>query len=338
MKSGDRRRGDEADAARRAQRLLRWYPPAWRRRYGEEFTLLLIADIAERPASPARTTDVIRAGLRARLADAGLTGNALEPARRLRASLAIIAGALTVFLIAGVALWSQLTVGWQWSAPAAPATRAGMLVMSGVAVAFPALALLAALPLIWVGGRSLRCAGGRAGLVAPLALVAVGLLVLVWGSIHFGHGWPGTGGHPWRERDLVPGGVARFAWAATLWISSYWAHPGALASFPAAEVAWMAASPAALLATAIGTARMLRRLPLSPRMLRYELGLGIAASGAMAAFLAGAGSWVISGGPAPRGLFRVGVIDDLGLAVMAAALVLAAGAGRRALGTPAYRA
>lgn len=325
---------DQSAAARRAARLLRWYPPAWRTRYGDEFTLLLIADIAERPTSPARTTDVIRSGLLARLADAGLTGDALEPARQLRASLAIVAGALTAFLIAGVALWSQLTIGWQWSAPAVPATRVGMLVMSAVAVAFPALAMLAALPLLWIAARSLVRRDGRARCAAPVVVVA-GLVVLVWGSVHFGHGWPGTGGHPWRGRDLVPGGVARFAWAATLWITSYWAHPGALASFPAGEVAWMAASPAALLAIVIGAARTLRRLPLSPRVLRYELGLGVAASLAMAVFLAGAGSWVVSGGPAPRGLFRVGAIDDLGLAVMAAALILAAGASRRALGARA---
>jgi hypothetical protein len=43
--------------------LLRWYPRAWRARYGEEFTELLLADLAERPRSAARTADVIRGGL-----------------------------------------------------------------------------------------------------------------------------------------------------------------------------------------------------------------------------------------------------------------------------------
>ena len=38
-------------------------------------------------------------------------------------------------------------------------------------------------------------------------------------------------------------GDARFCWAATLWITSYWAHPGALATFPTSEVAWIGASP-----------------------------------------------------------------------------------------------
>ena len=33
----------------RADRLIRWYPRAWRQRYGEEFGELVIADISERP-------------------------------------------------------------------------------------------------------------------------------------------------------------------------------------------------------------------------------------------------------------------------------------------------
>jgi hypothetical protein len=55
-----------ADADRRARRLLRWYPKAWRLRYGEEFTQLLIDDISERPRSWHRTLDVARSGLTTR--------------------------------------------------------------------------------------------------------------------------------------------------------------------------------------------------------------------------------------------------------------------------------
>lgn len=65
--------------ARSAERLLRCYPAAWRARYGEEFTQLLIDDISERPRSWARTADVVRSGLLARFTGAGLTGHSLEP-------------------------------------------------------------------------------------------------------------------------------------------------------------------------------------------------------------------------------------------------------------------
>jgi len=320
-----------ASAVRRARRLVRCYPASWRVRYGDEFAQLLVADISERPRSLSRTLDVLRGGLLAHLAFAGLTGDALECDQQVRANLGAVGLAASGFVATGVALWSQLTIGWQWSAPSAPATRAGMFLMSAAMLACVSLAVLAAIPIIAAVCREV--AGGRARrLASSLAAVGLGSAVLIVGSIHFGHGWPGTGGHPWAGRDLVPAGVARFCWAATLWITSYWAHPTALSSFPGSEIAWMVVSPIALLSMLIGAARTLRRLRLSSRLLRYESWLGLAAALTMAGFLSGAGSWVISGGPAPRGLFRVGAIDLLGIVVMSAAVVLAFRAARRALG------
>ena len=67
------------------------------------------------------------------------------------------------------------------------------------------------------------------------------------GGRHFGNGWPGTGGHPWAHPGPVPGGVAAFCWASTLAVSSFWAHPAALAAFPAAELAGMSAAQAVAL-------------------------------------------------------------------------------------------
>ena len=67
---------DDNAAAARAALLLRCYPRAWRDRYGDEFTELLISDIEERPRSAARTLDVIRGGALARCTVAGLGGDA----------------------------------------------------------------------------------------------------------------------------------------------------------------------------------------------------------------------------------------------------------------------
>jgi hypothetical protein len=317
-------------AERRARLLVRCYPPAWRARYGDEFVQLLVDEMSERPRSPARTADVVRSGLIVRLESAGLTGDALDPQQQARAGLGALGVAASAFLAAGVAIWAQLTIGWQWSAPAAPATRTGMLVMSGAMLGLALLAILGAVPLRWTICRELAGGRGRA-LVLPLLAAGLGGVTLIAGSIHFGHGWPGTGGHPWAGRDIVPGDVARFCWAATLWITSYWAHPGALASFPASEIGWMVVSPVALGAILIGAAKTLRRLQISARVLRYESWLGLAAGAAMAAFLAGAGSWIVSGSPAPRGLFRVGAIDSVGIVVMAGALIVAFRAAQRTL-------
>jgi hypothetical protein len=322
------RRGRRS-AQRRAARLVRCYPATWRERYADEFVQLLIDDISERPRSPRRTADVLRAGALARLTNAGLTERALEPEAQIRAGLAASGLAIAGFLVLGIAIWSQLTIGWQWSEPSAPQTTVAMLMMSGAVACLLAVLVLAAAPIAWALCRVIRQGISR-GLRLRLAASGAGAAVLILGSHHFGAAWPGTGGHPWAHSGLVPGSVAALGWASTLWVTSYWAHPAALSSFPVAEIVWMVGSPLALLSLVIGTAGVLRRLPLTRRVLRYETRLAAAAALAMAGFLAGAASWVISGGPGPRGLFRVGTIDDVGIAVMASALVLAFRAAQRA--------
>ena len=308
-----------ADPARRARRLLRWYPARWRARYGEEFAELLIADLAERPRSWRRTADVARSGLLARLAGAGLAAHPLDAVLAARASVATLACSCAAFLTVAAALWAQLTVGWQWAPPATRATSVAMVVMSAAMLVLAVLAVLAAAPVGWLAIRA-GLAGRFRPLRRPALLIAAGALVLVMGGHHFGNGWPGTGGHWWPHQGLVPGGVAAFGWACTLSVTSYWAHPAALASFPAAELAWMALSPAAMACLVTGAAQLLRRLALPPRLLRYEAWVGSAAGLSMSAFLSGALTWVIVGGSGPRGLFHAGVIDGAGLVVMALAL------------------
>jgi hypothetical protein len=316
-------------AERRAARLLRWYPREWRRRYGDEFAALLVDEFSERPRSARRAIDVGFSGLLARVRETGLAGPGREAERQLRAGLAALSCALAVFVVAGVALWSQLTIGWQWSAPSSGATRTGMLLMSAAMAAIVTLLMLAAMPIAWTVVRVVL-AGRARPLAGGLALAVAGFAVLVIGSTHFGQGWPGTGGHPWGGRGLVPGPAARVAWAATLWISAYWAHPGALSAFPSSEVTWMVLAPTALALALCGVAQVVRRLPLSVRLLRYEAWLGCACSLAMAAFLAGACSWVLMGGSSPKGLFAVGVIDVAGVALMVVALLVAFRAVQRA--------
>jgi hypothetical protein len=205
-----------------------------------------------------------------------------------------------------------------------------MELMSASGLAFVVVAALAAIPLVFSAASAL-VRRRAAGLLAAGVLILTGALVLVVGSVHFGYRWPGTGGRPWAGRGLVPGPVARSAWAATLWITSYWAHPSALAAFPTRELAWMALSPLAVLAIVAGSALALRRVALSLRVLRYEAWLAGAACAVLAMFLAGAASWVLSGGPGPRELFRVGTIDLAGVVVMTVALVVAFRAAQRTL-------
>jgi len=159
--------------------------------------------------------------------------------------------------------------------------------------------------------------------VRPLTLVVIGLTALILGTHHFANGWPGTGGHPWAHQGIVPGGVAAYAWASTLFLSSYWLHPAALTNFPAVEVAWMFACPLALASVIVGVAKLVRRLEFSNRILRFERAMGVIGASAMALFLIGSALWIFDGGPGPRDLFHIGAIDVMELVVLVASLALA---------------
>ena len=323
--SADPRPGSE----RRARRLLRWYPSAWRERYGEEFTELLIAEMDEQPRSWRRSADVVRTGLVARFTDAGLRGVTLDPAAQARAALASLGCAAAIFVVFGLALWSQLSIGWQWSAPDTGATLTAMILMSGTLLLLATLAALAAAPIGWRVVTHLA-RGPRHGLVVPAALFLAGATVLIVGGRHFANGWPGTGAHPGAGRALVPGGVAAFGWASTLSVSSYWAHPGALRLFPTPELVWMAVSPIAIVCLVAGAAMAVRRVGLSPRVLRYQAHLARVAALVMFGFLLGACAWISDGGAGPETLFHVGAIDMAEVAVLAAAVAVAYRAAQRA--------
>jgi hypothetical protein len=306
----------------RAARLLLWYPGEWRARYGEEFVELLVAELEERPRSLRRGVDLARSGLTARVAAAGLGGQPLDTEASGRRSLATLAAALSIFSVVAVALWAQLTIGWQWSPPATRATSVAMVLMSSALLVVGALCLLAIAPVAWLAVRSITTRWRH--LLGPIGLVVGGLAVLVVGTHHFANGWPGTRGHPWADQGMVPGGVAAYAWASTLFVTSYWLHPSALAQFPGGEVAWMLVSPVAVAALIVGATRIVRRVDLSRRVVHYERRLGLLAAVTTAIFLTGAALWVVDGGPGPRNLFHIGSIDVVELAALAL-LVLVTG-------------
>lgn len=309
-------------AERHARRLLRWYPASWRRRYGDEFFELLVADLTERPHCPSRTLDVVRGATVARLQSAGLAGPVVEPQRQATTSLAVLGSALALFLTFGVSVWAQLSIGWQWSPPSTSATTMAMITMSACVLLLAVLGVVAAVPITVGIARTMTGPAART-LWRPLLLVGFGALALIVGSRHFANGWPGTGGHSWAHQGLVPGGIVAFAWASTLSVTSYWAHPAALSTFPPAEVVWMCISPLALCGAAVGGVKVIRRVDLSPRALRFEIVVGSFVAVVMEVFLAAACWWVLRGGPGPGGLFRTGSIDVAALLLMAGAVVVA---------------
>ncbi len=155
----------------------------------------------------------------------------------------------------------------------------------------------------------------------PAAIAAACAAAFVAGARHFQNAWPGTGGTG-ASHHLVPGGMAAFGWASTLSVSSFWAHPALLARFPAAELTWMAVSPAAGIALMVAAAVTVRRLSLPARLVRYLTRLAQLTTGAAMIFLSGAVIW-LAGERAGAGLFRPGLVDGAELLVMGLALTVA---------------
>lgn len=227
-----------------------------------------------------------------------------------------------------LALWSQLTIGWQWSQSSQAGARIATAVLTVLIPVLLGLGLVAAAPVMVAVARMVRAGRGR-DLWFSLVLAVCGVTVLIAGSVVFDHGWPRTGGHVWAGRGLMPGGAASVLWAATISISSYWAHSTRLGAFPAIEIAWMALAPVAIGCFAVGGARVIRRIELSPRALRFGRPLAMIAAGVMLVVVAAAGLWVLGRDGGPRRVFVTGALNARELAVMAVAVSAALWIARR---------
>jgi hypothetical protein len=314
---------------RHARWLVRCYPPRWRKRYGDEFVELLLEDGRDRRRALMVTVDVVRGATMARLREAGVGATALAPSEQVEASMTTLVRSLAVCFLVGIAMWSQMAIGWRWEPPNGSAVAVAMVVMSATVALLSALAVLASLPILWTLARSVA-RGNGALLRAVVVTVSSGAVLLV-GCRHFAGGWPGTGGHDWSHQALVPAGVASFGWAATRGMTAYWAHPTALAAFPIMEVGWMVASPVALVGLISGVVRIVRAVEPSPRVLRFEIALAVVAVSVTLAMFLGAGVWVLDNGtPGPTGIYRVGLIDVVGLGAMALAGAVSGRAAFRA--------
>jgi hypothetical protein len=309
-------------AARRADRLLLWYPRSWRARYGEEFAELLLAELAEQPRSWRRTADVVVGGLLARCTAIGLTSHELPPAEQIRCGVATLCCALAGFLAAGVAMLAQLATGWQWLSPHSAPVAAGTVIMT-VAVGCLALVVAAAAaPVVWHAMVAVIRRRDRR-LAWPAIAASCCAIMLTTGARHFENGWPGTGGTG-AEHGLVPGGLAAFGWASTLSLSSFWAHPAMLSRFPVTELAWMILSPLAGIGLVAALAVLLRRLVLPVQAARYLARVALMSSLAAWLFLAGAASWVLVVRPGQAAVaFQPGMVDDAELMLMALTLAVA---------------
>jgi hypothetical protein len=158
--------------------LLRWYPRAWRERYGEELLALIQDSLQEgRPGWPLQLS-VIWGGLGERGRQAWHAATTSFKAWSDKGSTILLAGLICGFGLDSLTTASSAARPWRevaLDALLAAVTLTGALVLADGLVAFPALV------------RFLRAGGWpkirrRVGWAAGATAVAVGGLVFVWGS------------------------------------------------------------------------------------------------------------------------------------------------------------
>lgn len=177
-----------------SDRLLRWYPPAWRERYGAELLALLEDTLDGRPPSWRLRLSLLLAGLRERAYAAGLAGSSAPSDVRRRAGTLVVLCAWTAFVFAGAA-YARLAehadlfvsrsahpvVVWSYTLVQAGALLAGAAVVTGAVVALPALWRYAR-----SGGwphvrRPILVAATLSGMAAPLTFaVSYDAVALAW--------------------------------------------------------------------------------------------------------------------------------------------------------------
>lgn len=92
-------------ATKRARSYLRWYPLAWRERYGEEFVAHLESELTDRPDSLVRTLDIVAHGLLARMS----LQRGLRTALHTAMAVVVVATAVVGVVVAR-RYWAPITI------------------------------------------------------------------------------------------------------------------------------------------------------------------------------------------------------------------------------------
>ncbi len=197
-------------------RLLRWYPAAWRDRYGEEFLVFMQDSFGPGKPPLAARLSIATGGIRERVWRSGLSGDSVPPADRVRAGVLMVLVSWTAMVVAGASFAKMsehfddaLAAGSSahhlpdisYTLIQAAAGVAGLIVISAVGLALPAFVRC-----LRLGGwppirahvlRAVLCSSLTAGVTAPLLVWAhhlsshqrnggsagYGILFLTWAAL-----------------------------------------------------------------------------------------------------------------------------------------------------------
>jgi hypothetical protein len=252
-------------SARTAGRLMRFYPPSWRARYGEELEALILDMSAGRRVPWHVRADVAGAGGRERLRGLGLAGDG-SPQARARGGAALVLWAWALFVLAG-AIVQRTSEHWDTALPGAHA----------------------------LASRAFDGLLGVAVVASVLVLVGIGLALGALLRFLRDGGWPQI-----RRTVIVAGLMTALLVAATIGLV-VWAHgltardrQGHDTAYAIAFLAWAALCAGTLVSWTAAATRTAACLSLRDVTLRFQTWLAVSVSVAMAVMAAATAVWWIS--------------------------------------------
>jgi len=318
------------DNARRATRLLRWYPIAWRERYGEEFADHLEQEFSDRRVDFKRSVNVAYKGLVARAGDLGLAKASLNPGGQTRAAFATSFALIALMAVLAINFWSHAMLLWSarhYHPIPVDATTGLLTVTIGLLVL-----VLVTMVLITLVSAIRQIARGRGRPIVGPLVFAAGSAAYVCYTVRslpnmvarYSHMF--QGGFRWTH----PGPAAYGAAAISSFVTQPWVSmwdPGRTGG-PISQTVMNDLVPVAVLIFGVAMAFLLRRVEL-PRMSERLTSGTVVLLGILAGvFLIALVAWFIVGGPLYATFGETGNIAGVAyLFFLAIATVLVARSG-----------
>jgi len=325
------RMSSTSDDKRRATRLLRWYPPAWRERYGEEFVDHLEQEFADRHFDARRSLNVAFKGLVARADDFGLSNRALSPGGQTRAALATTFALIALMAVLALNSWSWAMLMWSartYHPIPVDATTGVLAVVTGILL----LVLVAIMLVVLVSAARQIVRGRGRRLMGPIIFAAASVACFCY----FLPPWlPGMfaryshmfqGGYRWTHPGPAAYGLAFIAHSVTQpWVSMW--DPG-ISGEPTSQAVMNDLAPLAVLVFAVAMAFLVRRVEL-PHITRRLGSATVVLLGSLSGvFLSTLVIWFTFGGPIYATFGETGDIGGVAyLVFMALVIVLVARMG-----------
>lgn len=305
-------------AAADVSRLLRWYPPAWRERYGDELLVYMQDSFGpDKPPLAARLS-IVAGGIRERARRSGLSGDSVSPADRIRAGVLLVLVSWTAMVVAG-ASFAKISEHFDSSLPGGASAHH----LPDLSYSF------------------VQTAAGVAGLIV---VAAAGLAVPAFLRYLRSGGWPSIRAHALRAAGctLLTAGISA---PLLIWAHHLSAHQrnGGSAGYGILFLVWAALIVGTLVLWTMAAVVAARNVTFSRSLLAAEAGMAIAVALAVVAILAATSLWwaliaeraptFLSGDPAsPINASLAATVAVMALAAVAAT----AGAARIARSLPAW--